>query len=198
MTSRFDVMVLKHDPCDVRKVIPAGAKFQTGPVFWMGEEDYNSYLKELASKTDSDFENGVSESDSANSSSTDSEDDHEDELESAYATPTHGFLEDLELDNLRIPVAELQPASHSESTTIELEEYQDAELPADERGAELQYAYKVIEDQQRELEAKRQELEVQNRRLEERERELEELRAFKSSRTGYDESAASKVGDCKV
>jgi len=155
-------------------------------------------------ETDKDFEDGASDSDSesADSSSIFSEVGYEDELESTYAVPTRGFLEDLELDDLlRIPVAELQPASHSESTIVELEEYQDAELPVDERGAELQRAYKVIEDQQRELEAKRQELEVRNRELEEqnrkleerayeleeRQRELEELRAFKSSRTRYDE-----------
>ncbi len=158
-------------------------------------------MKGLDSETDSDFEDGVSEFDSTDSSSTDSEDGYEDGSEFTYAAPTHGFLEELDLDDLRIPIVELQPTSHSESTIIELEEYRDAELPVDERGAELQDAYKVIEDQQRELEAQRQELEVQNRELEEqnrkleerayeleeRERELEELRAFKSSRTRYDE-----------
>ncbi len=88
-------------------------------------------------------------------------------------------------------MAKLQPASHSESTIIELEEYRDAELPVDERGAELQDAYKVIEDQKRELE-------VQNRKLEEREHELEELRAFKSSRTGYGGGATGTVRECKA
>jgi len=99
-------------------------------------------------------------------------------------------------------MAELQPTSHSESTTIESEEYRDAELQVDERNAlaELQH---VIEDQKLELEAQRQELEVQsreldeqNRKLEEWERELEELRAFKSSRTGYDEGVTAR--ECKA
>ncbi len=40
-------MVLRHDPCDIEVEIPAGAKFQTGPVFWMHKGDYNSYVKEL-------------------------------------------------------------------------------------------------------------------------------------------------------
>jgi len=198
-TSRFDVMVLRHDPCVVRMAIPAGAKFQTGPVFWMGKEDHRSYLN---SNIDSMSEYWVSESDSADSSSTDSEDGDEDELESTLPAPTHGFLEELELDDLRIPMAELQPTSHSESTTIESEEYRDAELQVDERNAlaELQH---VIEDQKLELEAQRQELEVQsreldeqNRKLEEWERELEELRAFKSSRTGYDEGVTAR--ECKA
>jgi len=99
-----------------------------------------------------------------------------------YATPTHGFLEELKLDDLRIPVVEPHVASHSESTTIELEKDGDAELPVEERDTELQHAYQVIGDQQRELEAQRQ--------------ELEELRAFKSSRTGYDEDVTLR--DCKA
>jgi len=181
-TSRFDVMVLRHDPCDVGVEVPEGAKFQTGPVFWMRKEKRHSFLKESESKTHSSFENRVSEFDSADSSSTDSEDGYEDELESTYPAPTHGFLEDLELDDLRIPVAELRAVARSGSITIELEKDGDAELPVDERGTELQHAYKVIEDQQRELE-------VQNR-------ELEELRAFKSFRTGYDEDVM--VRECKV
>lgn len=35
-THRFDVLVLRHDPCDVgMRVIPEGAKFQTGPLYWL-------------------------------------------------------------------------------------------------------------------------------------------------------------------
>ncbi len=148
----------------------------------MRKGNYRSYLKGLDSETDSDFEVGVLEVDSADSSSTDLEDDYEDELESTYHTPTHSFLEELELDDLRVPVAEPHTAAHSESAAVELEKDEDAELPVDERGAELQHAYKVIGDQQRELEAQRQ--------------ELEELRAFKSSRTGYDEDVTLR--DCKA
>jgi len=54
-TSRFDVMVLRHDPCDVGMEILAGAKFQTGPVFWMREEDLHSSSQGLDSETNSDF-----------------------------------------------------------------------------------------------------------------------------------------------
>ncbi len=73
-----------------------------------------------------DFDDGVLECDSTDSSSTDSEDGYEDELESTYAAPTHGFLEDLELDDLRIPVVEPHVASRSKSTTIEWEKDRDA------------------------------------------------------------------------
>lgn len=37
--SKFEVLVLKFDPCDVGlQVIPRDAKFQTGPVYWIGKE----------------------------------------------------------------------------------------------------------------------------------------------------------------
>ncbi len=37
-TSEFDVLVLRQDPCDVGLTIPEGAKYQTGPVYWLQEK----------------------------------------------------------------------------------------------------------------------------------------------------------------
>ncbi|KLO08988.1 hypothetical protein SCHPADRAFT_586305 [Schizopora paradoxa] len=51
-TSRFFVLVLKHDPCDVGvPVIPDNAKFQTGSVYWIQTDD-----DDTESETDSDTE----------------------------------------------------------------------------------------------------------------------------------------------
>lgn len=40
---RFQVLVLRHNPCDVGpQMVPKGAKFQTGPVYWIHDEDEHS------------------------------------------------------------------------------------------------------------------------------------------------------------
>jgi len=56
---RFEVLVLRHDPCDVGpQMIPRGAKFQTGPVYWIHDEDEHSKPPKVGGKAilDSDFE----------------------------------------------------------------------------------------------------------------------------------------------
>lgn len=68
VSSQFEVMVLKHDPCDVHaQAIPKRAKFQTGPVYWMRREAFEEYLDSeyfCDSGLGPDAESGSDDSDS--------------------------------------------------------------------------------------------------------------------------------------
>lgn len=60
VSSRFEVMILKHDPCDVGvQNIPEGAKFQTGPVYWIRRED-GGECSDSESEAGSDLESSGS------------------------------------------------------------------------------------------------------------------------------------------
>lgn len=53
ITTRFYVMALKHDPCDLdAQVIPKGAKFQTGPFYWIHGEDHPKAIKKFLTGSD--------------------------------------------------------------------------------------------------------------------------------------------------
>ncbi len=57
---RFDVLVLRHDPLDVGVLeIPEGAKLQTGPVYWIREDEDDDSDSDAYSEASSDsyFEN---------------------------------------------------------------------------------------------------------------------------------------------
>lgn len=62
--SRFFVLVLKHDPCDVGvPEIPEGAKFQTGPVYWVQADDDDESETDIEVSSNSAAEQRVVEVD---------------------------------------------------------------------------------------------------------------------------------------
>jgi len=192
-TSRFDVMVLRHDPCDVMfsgMEIPEGAKFQTGPVYWTREEEdsYSEVDSESCSDSDSDVDDRfvelVPEDTSTCSISLEADSEAPSQYDGWASVTDYTTVEDLDLEAQEItaPMAtDKELLTVLEHTVVELER-RDVEL--EKRDAELQRSRRLLEEQQQRLEAQQRELERQKRELEQQKQELEELRALKSSSSG--------------
>lgn len=170
--SEFDVLVLRHDPSDHRaQAIPEGAKFQTGPVYWIHEMDDDTSLD---SDSDSDVEDRHAML-SPDDSSIDLLEEVRVELgrlttsepREAQAPSTQAAEEQELVIQQASVVDDTESNSATERTIIEPEKQRNGDLRQEEwdAAAELRRAHRLIEEQWRKLEAQQKELEEQKRKL---------------------------------
>lgn len=185
--SRFRVLVLRYDPCDVGvQGIPKDAKFQTGPVYWIRRGNLDSTEGDSKLRSDSGSLVELLEVDVENSPSAPLEDrayvrcagseaPNSRFTEIKMSAANRDILEDLE------PAAEISVTTETESfrvqenTTADVGE--DGGLKERDTLFEILRERHLIEGQRQMLRAQRRALKDQLRELEDRDLELEELQA---------------------
>lgn len=174
--SKFKVLVLKNDPCDVQfdRKIPRDAKFQTGPVYWIRlEEDEDDSYSESTSSWDSESgsDSRISEIVPVNSSEASLSD-------VGHATSTkfenwdYPILADSGDTRAEFELVEVQGTS----TIVETENFVAENISTDGEGEEQeqteQDTFAKIQSERLLLEEQQQALQERMRRLEEREQKV--------------------------
>lgn len=199
--SQFELLVLRHDPLDiVFNDIPAGAKYQTGPVYWLHDErpnediwDATDFLWDTESEPDRESLPGGRIEEIVGIEGCDpvpSRDSQEDRFEGGADCDSEVITESIDNDAERFEMATLGVETNTKqgSGSNDILDYAEGLKKGFKGGDPLagsHRAHRLIEEERRNLKTEKQALADRMKRIEERERELEleELRITQSGRS---------------